>query len=72
VIVSTLNRWRKRRSRPNVQSWELSSQGPPDAPLPEPDVQQRAAAHANEGQDALDADDSSRVVELPGIDQRRR
>jgi hypothetical protein len=35
-------------------------------------VQQRAAAHANEGQVALDADDSSRVVELPGIDQRRR
>jgi hypothetical protein len=43
MIVPRFNRWTKRRGRPNVQTWELSSQAPPDHPPPPPDEQTGAA-----------------------------
>jgi hypothetical protein len=53
VIVSQFNRWTKRRGRRNEQTWEFSSQGPPDRTLSLVDTQVRAASEA---QDALDAE----------------
>jgi hypothetical protein len=59
VIVSRFNRWTRRRGRRNEQTWEFSSQGPPDRALHLVDAQARAASDA---QDTLDAYDHARIA----------
>jgi hypothetical protein len=54
MIVSRFNRWTKRRGRRNEQTWELSSQAPPDRAL--------SLVDAGETQDSLDAYDAERIT----------